>query len=151
LPIPSLCPNRKYPVEICIGREDVRFIDHSQLFFDSLLHLEICSLRKHRKDHSDQFMSGSKYSYLRSQSFSLSLEEIGFKESFLAHPRRGHQVDSPSKMPTQGPHTQEEVRSPAFLALYSILSYITITRWRKESTSSLIACCLFLQQKEVFT
>jgi hypothetical protein len=28
LPIPALCPNRRYPVEICIGREDGRFIDY---------------------------------------------------------------------------------------------------------------------------
>jgi hypothetical protein len=34
--------------------------DFSQLSLYSLLYIETCSLRKHRKDHSNEFMSYSK-------------------------------------------------------------------------------------------
>jgi hypothetical protein len=57
----------------------------SQLFLLGLLHLEKGSLGKHCKDHPDQLVGGSEDSLLRSQSFSLPLEEIGLKERILAH------------------------------------------------------------------
>ena len=73
--------------------------DFSQLLLNHLFRPEICSLRKHCKDYPDQFVCCGKYGFLRSQSFSLSLEEIGLKESILAHHRSGHQVDRPPKVP----------------------------------------------------
>jgi hypothetical protein len=47
-------------VEMVYGGEIFKNHDYSQLFLYGLLYIETGSLRKHCKDHSDQFMSDSK-------------------------------------------------------------------------------------------
>lgn len=69
--------------------------DFSQRFLYSLLYIETCSLRKHCKDDSNEFMSYRKKGFLRGESFLLSPQEIGFKENILRHHRDLHGRDRP--------------------------------------------------------
>jgi len=49
-----------FPFETLYKRGRLKVEDFSQLFLYGLLYIETCSLRKHCKNHSDQFMSYSK-------------------------------------------------------------------------------------------
>ena len=77
-------------VEVLHRRKVFKNGDFSHLFLYGLLRIEICSLRKRCKGHSDQFVKYGKGGFWRRQAFSLFLEKIRFKESVLVQHRSGH-------------------------------------------------------------
>ena len=79
-----------------LGKKSIA--DFSQLSSFRHFGLKKCVMRKHGKDDSDQFVGGGKQRFLRSQALFLSLEEIGVKESIVAHHASRHQVDRPAKV-----------------------------------------------------